>query len=136
MEFERQSGTEARGEKPRKPVRKPDESVIRTSRKPEQERPADAGAKYTGQLLTPGSGEHFERAKRYKRGETGAPQPWDAAQVAARRAQELREQREAMMEKDAPKKALPKARGCLGVLLSLAIPPLAVVAALTMQVLK
>jgi hypothetical protein len=109
MEERRNSGGTS---KRRKPIRAPDESVIKKSTKTEQDR-ADEAAKFSGRPLKPGEGAHFDR-NQYKRKDTGAPQPWDAAQQASSKAKEYKVSTEELAETE--KK--PKAKtGCLGMLL-------------------
>jgi len=96
--------------RPRKPIRAPDESVIKRSIKTEQERAEDA-AKFSGRPLKPGEGNHFHR-EQYKRKDTGAPQPWDAAQRVTKKVKEYKESTEGVLEEE---KKVPKAKsGCLG----------------------
>ncbi len=109
MEERRNSGGTS---KRRKPIRAPDESVIKKSTKTEQDR-ADEASKFSGRPLKPGEGAHFER-KQYKRKDTGAPQPWDAAKQATKKAKEYKARTEELVET----KKTPKAKtGCLGMLL-------------------
>lgn len=53
----------------RRPVRSPDSTMIE-GQKPQAVKPDETGAKYSGGLLKPGQGEHFEREQarmnRYK----------------------------------------------------------------------
>lgn len=118
MEFEKKPGYGGRDVKRRKPVRKPNEHLIRTSKKSDEEQARDAETKYSGSLLSPGAGAHFERD--FKRKDTGAPQPWDAAQRAAKKAATHQEQTDAF--KEIVKK--PRARsGCLTMVFMLVTVP-------------
>lgn len=114
--------------KRRKPIRTPDESVIKKSIKTEQERAAEDGSKFSGRPLKSGEGNHFHR-EQYKRKDTGAPQPWDAAQRVAKKTKEYKESTEGLME--AEEKA-PKAKsGCMGVVLAAIGLPTLLAAVLT-----
>jgi hypothetical protein len=106
----------------RKPIRPPDESVIKKSIKTEQERVAEESSKFSGRPLKSGEGNHFDR-KQYKLKDTGAPQPWDAAQRVTKKVKEYKENTEGLAE--AEEKA-PKAKsGCLGVaLVAIGLPAL------------
>lgn len=108
--------------KRRKPIRAPDESVIKKSLKTEQERAAEESSKFSGRPLKSGEGNHFHR-EQYKRKDTGAPQPWDAAQRVTKKVKEYKESTEGLIE--AEKKA-PKAKsGCLGAaLVAIGLPAL------------
>lgn len=110
------------GPKRRKPIRAPDESVIKKSFKTDQERTAEESSKFSGRPLKSGEGNHFHR-EQYKRKDTGAPQPWDAAQRVTKKVKEYKESTEGLPE--AAKKT-PKAKtGCLGVaLLAIGLPAL------------
>lgn len=97
----------------RKPIRAPDESVIKKSIRTEQERAAEE-AKFSGRPLKSGEGNHFHR-EQYKRKNTGAPQPWDAAQRVTKKVKEYKDSTEDLPEAE---KKTPKAKsGCLGVAL-------------------
>ncbi len=109
----------------RKPIRAPDESVIKKSIKTEQERAADEASKYSGRPLKIGTGNHFDR-KQYKRKDTGAPQPWDAAQRVTKKTKEFKESTEGLPDSE---KKVPKAKsGCLGVLLLVVGSPIVLLA--------
>jgi len=106
----------------RKPIRAPDESVIKKSMKTDQERAAEESSKFSGRPLKSGEGNHFDR-EQYRHRDTGAPQPWDAAQRVTKKVKEYKESTEGLSEDE---QKTPKSKsGCLGVaLLAIGLPAL------------
>jgi len=105
-----------------KPIRAPDESVIKKSFKTEQERAAEENSKFSGRPLKSGEGNHFDR-EQYRLKDTGAPQPWDAAQRVTKK---VKEYKESTGEFEESEKKTPKAKsGCLGAaLVAIGLPAL------------
>jgi len=104
----------------KRPIRPPDPSVIGGGSKPQERSPTESSPKYSGGLLKPGEGEHFERGRQ-------RIQSYHGIDAIPRTSDNLQAKLENPELRRASSMKTKKA-GCVGVLLLAAAIPLAAVA--------
>ena len=109
----------------RPPIREPDSSLIEGQR-PIPVRPQDASSKYSGGLLKPGEGEHFEREQtRMNRYAGISARPGSSA--------DLEEKLFGVQSTQQQQPKIKTKSGCFGMLLLTIGLPLAIVALLSLR---